>query len=485
MLKKRNSIQMELNFAGSEQNIFRDRVENGVFQVLAEIHTPSADTKMEHAVQRYADFAYLTEAFRIPAAGLALVQTEDADAILDPVQFLGSLTEHNPSAHLLYLSGREHTADEILAEAKHALSAGIKNVCPVSGAVPAELTGKELSGTFFLESVNALHTLQERGEKDLYQGAVINPYKYTACDASIQYYKAMRKIAHGAQFLVAQYGWDMAKLQELRWQLWRRNQNIPLFARLICLDQPTAAKLCAGEIPGIHISPDMEAMLRSELHLSSTQFRAAQLARLPIHAAGAKLMGFSGVQIAGLETPEMFESVLNGIRNAIAAYPTFEAWHDAYSLTYDRISMTLYPQRFYFFENLLTQASLPDEFQLSDATVPLCTQKELLRKRLGEMLFAHASEISANERKLTKKLIFGCRSCEQCRVAQTFYICPEKCPKGMANGPCGETNADGTCPYKHTECDFSVRMRLANESGEYHKLENEYVEAISGRSQSN
>jgi len=33
--------------------------------------------------------------------------------------------------------------------------------------------------------------------------------------------------------------------------------------------------------------------------------------------------------------------------------------------------------------------------------------------------------------------MFGCRSCGNCLLQETAFICPMECPKGMRNGPCG------------------------------------------------
>ncbi len=46
--------------------------------------------------------------------------------------------------------------------------------------------------------------------------------------------------------------------------------------------------------------------------------------------------------------------------------------------------------------------------------------------------------------KLIKGPIFGCQQCGQCLLSQTAYICPMTCPKGLRNGPCGDT-LDGAC----------------------------------------
>ncbi len=54
----------------------------------------------------------------------------------------------------------------------------------------------------------------------------------------------------------------------------------------------------------------------------------------------------------------------------------------------------------------------------------------------------------------------GCESCGQCRLSDTLYICPETCPKGLANGSCGGTTLD-RCEFGDRECIHSVKARLA------------------------
>ena len=61
---------------------------------------------------------------------------------------------------------------------------------------------------------------------------------------------------------------------------------------------------------------------------------------------------------------------------------------------------------------------------------------------------------------LSKHSLVGCESCGQCRLGDTLYICPETCPKGLANGPCGGTTLD-RCEFGDRECIHSVKARLA------------------------
>ena len=241
------------------------------------------------------------------------------------------------------------------------------------------------------------------------------------------------------------------------------------------------ANLCAGKIRGIHLSPDVEVLFRKELQYPSAQFQAVQFARLQLHILGAKMLGFSGVQIAGIDSPEILERILHRTQADFRENMSFEDWFEAYRSAYDRLNLAPYPYRYYLFEDLLKSVQPPEEYAVSNATVPPCTQKELFRKRLGELLFSHAGDLPSNERKLTKKLLFSCRSCDKCRLPQTLYLCPEVCPKGMSNGPCGASKPDGSCPFRDMECIFSTQMRLADACGEYEKLENEYIETTGNR----
>ncbi|RME35370.1 MAG: methylenetetrahydrofolate reductase, partial [Gammaproteobacteria bacterium] len=59
-----------------------------------------------------------------------------------------------------------------------------------------------------------------------------------------------------------------------------------------------------------------------------------------------------------------------------------------------------------------------------------------------------------------KTPLFGCRACGYCRLGETQYICPESCPKGLANGACGGTDGD-TCEFGDRTCIHSRRYRVA------------------------
>ncbi len=52
-----------------------------------------------------------------------------------------------------------------------------------------------------------------------------------------------------------------------------------------------------------------------------------------------------------------------------------------------------------------------------------------------------------------KETLFDCRSCGQCVLTHTAYICPMRCPKQLRNGPCGGVREGGRCEvYPEKPC---------------------------------
>ena len=281
----------------------------------------------------------------------------------------------------------------------------------------------------------------------------------------------MKKVSCGASFAIGSYGWDLKKLQELRCSLFRRGRTIPLISGFMMLTADYAEEICAGKVPGVHLSPDLQLMLRQEGMHSAAQFEAAQLRRLQIHAAGAKFLGCSGLILSHVEKPSQAESLLRRIEEALEEFSTFEEWYSAYCEYYGRLDMAPYPYRFYAFEDLLQKlytAELPD---VTTVEFPPETFFSRMKRSLLEKLFADADKLPSSERRLTKKILASCRSCSSCRLPLTGFVCPERCPKKMANGPCGNALADGSCFLTGKECVFAECVRYAAVKNDFTFLE--------------
>lgn len=472
-------IQLEMNFEGNSENIFRKRFNNGDFQVLAEINLPSANARVKEEAAKRGEYEMIALGSKM-SAGLAFVdEYPSAEGTVDPVLFAMEMCHTNRDRHLFYVSGRNRSVQNQYEIIRVARGEGFKNFCIVSGSPVMYENADATAHRRFAESVLLLDRLQKDPIDGVFAGCTVNPYKYTASDLCMQNFKLVKKVNCGAAFTVAQYGWDMLKLQELRWYLSHRSLHIPSVARLLFLTPERAEMICAGRVPGVHISPDFAKLLSNEMQHSRQQFEAAQLRRLEIHAAGARLLGYSGVQIAGIEKPAQYSVLLERIGKALHEFPDFETWRTMYRQYYERLDMAPYPHRFYFFKNLFAGNQPPDEPLINEAGIPGCSSKERFLYKIGKTMFAHAGELPASERRLTKKMLFGCKSCDRCRLPEMFYVCPEKCPMKLANGPCGATNVDGSCFFSEDrekkECIYQKQLRIVNELREYPQLEEHVV----------
>ncbi len=80
-----------------------------------------------------------------------------------------------------------------------------------------------------------------------------------------------------------------------------------------------------------------------------------------------------------------------------------------------------------------------------------------------DLLTKNRPPISPGERKVSRLVLlfenlikvplFGCQRCGECILSSTGYICSQRCPKQLRNGPCGGTSANGSCEvYPNQTC---------------------------------
>jgi len=67
---------------------------------------------------------------------------------------------------------------------------------------------------------------------------------------------------------------------------------------------------------------------------------------------------------------------------------------------------------------------------------------------------------------LVKVPLFRCQHCGECILSYTAFICSQRCPKRLRNGPCGGTGEDGACEvYPERKCiwyKIYLRSKLLN-----------------------
>ena len=472
-----NEMQFEINFAPQEGNRFRETLDRGGFVFLVEHNSAGRDNDLEAAKDRLR---------RLEAAVLDIKSLDFALAITDgyskqdayrSLDYAMGLDMATRDRHVIYISGRNTTIEsgkELIAFAK---AGNFRNLVAVTGDA---VTGEGVRDTrkrSFLESVHTLHMMND---KDFFQGCVMNPFQYTPYTLYPQYSKLVKKLNSGAKFIVTQAGYDMLKLQALRWYLGERGLYFPTIARLLLLTQEKVESIIDRQYPGIKISSDFRKILDKESQFSSNQFESAQWRRLELQAAGCRLLGYSGIQVMGVDSPAKARTAAERIAGALREFTTFEQWLEEYNAYLARAEMAPSGSSFYMYDRILRRPYPETPPRMTEIGELKINRKEKFLYNLRKFFFTHADTQNARNRRFWKVLLAGCRTCNQCRLPSTFYVCPEHCPKKVSNGPCGGVKSNGDCEIGNFECIHSYKMRLALWQKKMFRLEDEYIPPTSG-----
>jgi methylenetetrahydrofolate reductase (NADH) len=470
-------------------NRLRDALATRRFAVVVEVVAPSRDRELAAALAPALDLARAV-AGDPRVAALSVTDRVRSDDDHDPVQVAALLAAASGATPIVHLSGKDR-APEQLARALGGLAAiGIDNVLCVTGdrlkAMPADRRVR------FLDSVEAVAITRRLWPAALV-AAGVSPFKYTEEETHNQYLKMARKQAAGADYLITQVGWDMCKLDELARYRRARGFRQPVIAEFMVLPPGVARHIHKGAVPGVVITDDLLAVVEHEAK-AADKGRAARLTRLALQVVGAEHLGYAGVQLSGLGTHADVSHVLELAAQWRARSTTLDAWWRAWEdslrlpdgmparlhrepgyFFFDRVAphpaaRTLRPaeRRRYTLLHAVHEVFFNDRSPVSRLLRPLAR-----RVPTGSRL---ADGLAALERRMKAPLV-GCELCGYCRLPDTFYVCPETCPKGLANGPCGGS-MDNTCEAGDRECIHSLKYRLAKAAGRLDDLERGVIPGV-------
>ncbi len=463
-----NGFQLEMQFS-SGSNRLRECLENGLFSVWIEHSPPPAGQNHDYMRRTAEALEQAAASVTLLPAGLAITDNSgDPAGAVRSIEYASMLDANTRNRHIVYISGCNTTQNEAAELLGMAANAGISNIVPVTGNAAAGSTVKKPG--IYTESTKMLAGLN--GADEFFAGTTVNPFKYSPLPLVGQYAKLMRKINSGAQFVVTQAGFDMAKLHEVQHYLAMRQCYVPMVARLILLTPEVMADILAGKHPGVVISQESQAQLRRELCFSSQQFQAAQWRRLELQAAGCRFLGFSGIQLVGADTPDRLKIACTRIANALNEFSSFPDWLAEYEAWVGRADLSNHTNGFYFFNNLLS--SNDDDIAVPkpvDFDFPAPSGGERLLLAIRQSLFPADAAYSGGERTFLKMLFAGCKGCSDCNLAKTFYVCSRHCPKKLSDGPCGGADGNGSCEFGSRACIFNQITRLAGISGGVDSLE--------------
>lgn len=329
--------------------------------------------------------------------------------------------------------------------------------------------------TRYLESVNAVMEAKQHGGFCI--GVAFNPYKYVKAEKDAQYLKLHKKIKAGADYIITQLGYDLNALKQAQSFLQTHQYSNHLLACVMPLTLARAKFMLKHQVAGIVITPHMIDVLERE---KQDNLQHQVYMRCALQILICKNLGLAGVHLSACHKYDEQKQ----LERYIQAYQHLDLsscealWHELWQI---KTEQEFEPEIQEYAQTPSRLAVL--KYQQMNVMHDLMFDSKLA-KGVGGFIFkskmwnkGFASKALLKSEFLSKHHVMGCESCGQCRIADTLYICPETCPKGLANGPCGGTSLD-LCEFGDRECIHSVKARLAEAVNANEILKTELIPTV-------
>ncbi|WP_043973101.1 MULTISPECIES: methylenetetrahydrofolate reductase C-terminal domain-containing protein [Acinetobacter] len=405
------------------------------------------------------------------------VQTDEDPA---PIEF----AQHYPETieKLLHFSGKGRDIAEFETFLDQAEQAGQQNLLLLTGdKLKKHSSGQGLATdrTRYLESVNAVIAAKKR--KTFHIGVAFNPFKYTEAERDAQYFKLHKKIRAGADFVITQLGFDLEQTKHAQAILALDYPDFPLIACVMPLTLRRAQFMLRHQVAGIVISEHILKVLEQENQGDSAQAEKNVYARCALQILICKHLGYKGVHLSSCHKQQeqaQLEQALQQYQH-LSLTECEQLWYQLWQTTTHRV----FQPKVEIVRKKVTSAQILKYKNMQLLHGVFFSSNAALQ--LGRFVFKaafwerpKASHLLLKVEHFSKHYAVGCDSCGQCRLSETLYICPETCPKGLANGPCGGTSLD-RCEFGDRECIHSVKARLAKAVGQTELLKTELIPAVS------
>lgn len=382
---------------------------------------------------------------------------------------------------LLHFSGKGRDIAEFEVFLDQAEQAGYKNLLLLTGdKLKKHDFGLDHTAdrTRYLESVSAVMAAKKRQIFKI--GVAFNPFKYTEAESDAQYLKLYKKIKAGADFLITQLGFDLDKIKKTQESLAEHYPSFSLIACVMPLTLRRAQFMLSNQVAGIVISEHVVKVLEQEYQVDPVQAEKNVYARCALQILICKHLGYNGVHLSSchkVKEQAQLEQALQQYQN-LSLTECEQLWYQLWQTT----TNVVFQPQVKMFRKKISSSQVLKYKNMQFMHGVFFNSKVAVR--IGQFVFKaafwdkpRANRLLMKVEHFSKHQAVGCDSCGQCRLSETLYICPETCPKGLANGPCGGTMLD-RCEFGDRECIHSVKARLAKAVGQTELLKTELIPAV-------
>jgi len=469
------------------QNEIRNALKKGHFFWTIEF-VASSDQLLQDNLVTIDDF--VRELARRPeVAGFSVTDRVHSDNDPNPVMMAQHIRDHSGTQPLVHWSGKDRTLSNLENSLDEMKQAGLENMLLLTG--DKLQTPPDDRRPRYLESVAAIQFVKTR-MPDIIVASALNPFKYHEEEAMAQYLKLGKKIAAGTDFIITQIGFDIKKFEEALLWMDTRGYRVPMVANIMALSAARSRFIRKHQLAGVTISDSYHEFLQKEVELFPEQAQARVLRRTALLVLGLRMLGYSGVQLTAIHTVEQLMTLHNQIDYLAKKCPDRvswnKAWEEALTLPKGFHADPVPPNAWYMSSHMVNRPSshapIKDKFKYRSMK---WMHSFLFDNGLGAKILSklvknierHSKADHWLERfeRMIKAPLFGCETCGMCRLAQTQYVCPETCPKGLANGACGGTNRN-ICEFGDRECIHSRKYRIAKDANILNQLEQWLIKSV-------
>lgn len=465
-------------------NALKEAIHEGRFFWTIEF-IPSVDKVLHDALHKLGGVAEMMRQ-EPELVGFSVTDRVVSDRDPEPVAPAARLLAASCKQPLVHFSGKGRDIADLHSFLEQLEVHKLENMLCLSGdRLREEKRGERAR---YLESVPAIQAAKQ-ARPELQIAAALNPFKYREEDAMAQYLKLGKKVGAGADFIITQIGFDMYKYEEALFWVDTRNYRVPLVANLLPMSAVRARYLRAHQLAGVTVTDSFLALLEAEERLMPDKGASRVLRRLALQILGVRFYGYSGVQLTGIHSVEKLDALqseLAMLSELCSDRITWNrTWDEALTLPEGgRANPAPSNSPWYLVNRRTKHAQVPEriKYRVMDGVHDFVFDRGLAARMLGPVFVPIARHSKADRvfervERAVKAPLFGCDTCGMCRLAATQYVCPETCPKGLANGPCGGTT-ENLCEFRDRECIHSAKYRIANDMGVPEQLEKWLIPAV-------
>ena len=469
--------------ASNEGVTYREMLASGRFYYGAEVVT----TRGLEPVDSPSNLAaFARDLLADPRIGWISITDNPGGGPMLPPDWLGGVVADRRARVVLHLTCKDMNRNGLESAAWRYASEGFGNLLAITGDYPTGGFGGRAEPVFDFDSVALITLLRSmneglsvlgRGDKpetlpktDFFIGCVVSPFKRHERELMPQYFKLVRKIAVGAQWVIPQVGYDMRKFHEMKLFLEAPGITVPVIGNVYLLTKGVAKLFNSGKLAGCVVSDRLlETIEKYAAGADKGKKFCQELAAKQL--AVFKGLGFAAGYLGGIHKADGFGPIIE-----LAESYGADDWKQ-----FIREIQYSQPDEFFFFEHSLatglSDATRINRAYLDSLKYPPKSKQVNLSYRLSRLVHGMAftrdralypllrrvfarwdkkpgflSRMAYRLERISKLAMYGCQDCGDCSLPDCAYLCPKKyCSKCDRNGPCGGS-ADGRCELDDKEC---------------------------------